>query len=518
MHGVVEEGTKAPDTLDSHRSDAMIHTESVIRLEASMANQRADYLIVGGLVVSGSDITRRDVAVRGETIAALEADLTNMPAGRVIDAAGKYVLPGIVDAHNHPTNADKIDTFSVSAAFGGITTVVPFVRNARDRGVDGTTADAIRSFIEEGERTSCLDFGVHAILVGDDDVESQVPELIRMGVISFKMFMTYPRRGMMMPDDKMLQAMALASRDGGVAMVHAENGYCIDYLVDLFTAEGKTTREFYAPSQPRILEAEAANRAATYATVTDCPLYIVHLSAREVVDVVRRFKSDGLRLYGETCPQYLDLTNQVVLDHGALGKIGPPIRERPDNEAMWDGLAGRVIDTVGSDFCGYTRAHKYQGGQSTGPVPTRPDPDEGGSIFEASFGGNWAEQMLPVVYEEGVNRGRITLCRLVQVMSENPAKIFGLYPRKGVLQPGSDADIVLFDPTLRHTLSAEAQHCNADFTMFEGKEVLGKPVFSMQRGEVVIEDGELKRCAGRAAFLAGSPTAAAYAPGGHQVE
>ena len=349
-------------------------------------------------------------------------------------------------------------------------------------------------------------------------MDDQVPELIGMGVISFKMFMTYPRRGMMMPDDKMLRAMALASQDGGVAMVHAENGYCIDYLVDGFTAEGKTSREYYAPSQPRILEVEAATRAASYASVSECPLYIVHLSAREVLDVVARFKSDGLRLYGETCPQYLDLTNQAVLDHGALAKIGPPLREREDNEAMWRGIASYLIDTVGSDFVGLNKAQKFSGGQSVGAVEDRTDVDESASIFYASFGGNWAEQMLPVVYEEGVNGGRITLCRLVQVMCENPAKIFGLYPKKGSLQPGSDADIVLFDPSVRHTLSAEAQHCKADFTIFESKEVLGKPVLSMQRGDIVIEDGELKRPAGRARFLAGNSDLAAYAPNGHQVE
>jgi dihydropyrimidinase len=199
-----------------------------------------------------------------------------------------------------------------------------------------------------------------------------------------------------------------------------------------------------------------------------------------------------------------------MLDHGPLAKIGPPLREREDNESMWTGLNTRLIDTIASDFCGFKKSQKYTGGQSA-VIEDQSSVDEEASIFDASFGGNWAEQMLCVAYEEGVNQGRITLPRLVQVMSENPAKIFGLYPQKGAIEPGSDADIVLFDPSIAHTLSAEAQHCIADFTMFEGKEVLGKPVFTMQRGE-------MKRPKGNAKFLPGNRELAAYAPTGHRVK
>ena len=483
-----------------------------------MTVEKPDYLIRNGLVVDGRSIARQDVLIDGGRVLEVGDDLSDAGARRTVDATGMYVLPGIIDAHNHPDNSDKIDTFTLSAAYGGITTVVPFVRGERHTGSDVTITETVRRFIEEARQSSYLDFGTHAILVGQDDVDTEVPELIKMGVLSFKMFMTYPGRGIMMPDDKMLRAMALASQDGGLAMVHAENGYCIDHLVDVFTADGKTGAEHYAPTQPRILEIEAATRAATYATVTDSPLYIVHLSAREILEVLTRFKGDGLRMFGETCPQYLDLTNQAMIDDGNLAKIGPPLRESDDNAAMWRGIASHLIDTVGSDFCGLSRSQKGSGGRTAGPIPDRPDLDATSNVFDASFGGNWAEQMLPVVYHEGVNNGRITICRLVQVMCENPAKIFGLYPRKGALRPGSDADLVLFDPTLRHTLGAEAQHCKADFTTFEGKEVLGKPVFTMQRGEVLIEDGEMKRPQGRAEYLEGAPELAAYAPSGHAVE
>ena len=476
-----------------------------------MPSSTADYLIRGGLVVRGSGITREDIAVSGEKIIPNAESIRDADVGRVIDASGLFVMPGIVDAHNHPVNADRIETFSLSAAHGGVTTVVPFIQNQRRRGIEGTVVEMIDEFMDEAEATSYLDYGIHAILLGDDDVDDQVPKLMDMGVISFKMYMTYPRRGMMMPDDRMLRAMELASDAGGIAMVHAENGYCIDHLVERSIEAGHTEREHYAPTQPRVLEIEAANRAATYAKVTGCPLYIVHLSAREILGVLEDFRGDeDFQLYGETCPQYLDLTNQAMLDYGALAKIGPPLREPEDNEAMWRGLSSRLIDTVASDFCGYTKAQKDANDPSVeGAHP--------GSIFDATFGGNWVEQMLAVVYHEGVNRGRLTLPRLVQVMCENPSKIFGLYPQKGSLDPGADADIVLFDPTIEHTLSAESQHCNADYTMFEGKRVTGKPVLTMQRGEILVENGEMRRPQGRARYLPGDTALAAYASTGHPV-
>ena len=475
-----------------------------------MTSQSADYIIQGGLVVRGSGITREDIVVKDGKIHVDDGMFRREDARRVIDASGLYIMPGIVDAHNHPVYADRIETFSMSAAFGGITTVVPFIANRRREGVEGTVSDIIREFMDEAAATSYLDYAIHAILLGDDDVEDQVPEMMGMGVISFKMYMTYPRRGMMMPDERMLKAMELATVDGGIAMVHAENGYCIDYLVDKAIEEGNTGREHYAPSQPRSLEIEAANRAATYSQVTGCPLYIVHLSAREMLGVLERFRGGDTQLFAETCPQYLALTNQKMLDFGALAKIGPPLREREDNEAMWRGLSSHLIDTIASDFCGHKKSQK-------GSYDFEGDPDEEGSIFDATFGGNWAEQMLCVAYHEGVNMGRLTLPRLVQVMCENPAKIFGLYPQKGSLDPGADADIVLFDPSLEHTLSAEAQHCLADFTMFEGMDVTGQPIMTMQRGEILVENGVMHRPKGRANYLPGNPNLAAYAPSGHKV-
>lgn len=322
----------------------------------------------------------------------------------------------------------------------------------------------------------------------------------------------------MMPDDKMLAAMAVAAADGGLAMVHAENGYAIDYLVEKFIAEGKVSREYFMPSQPNILEVDAVCKAATYAALTDCPLYFVHLSAREIPEIIAGMKQEGRRIYGETCPQYLSLTNQSVLEKGALGKVGPPLREKEDNEAIWQGLTSHIIDTVASDSCNVKMEQKEWGGASKDFIAGPGAKPKSGNIFEGRFGMPSVEPMLQVVYHDGVNGGRITLPRLVQTMCENPAKIFGLYPKKGAIQEGSDADIVVFDPSMPSTLSAEKMHSNADYTLFEGKEVMGAPVFSMQRGEVVIEDGQLRRKQGSAKFLPGNRDLAAYAKNGFPVE
>jgi dihydropyrimidinase len=478
-----------------------------------MAN--ADYAIKGGLIVSGKGITKGDILVGDGVVQQIGEDIQ---APRVIDASGKYILPGIIDAHCHPVYADKIDTFSLSAAYGGVTTIIPFFGNLAAWGTSGETSEIIEGLIEEGEKISYLDFAIHAAFIAEDDVVAEIPKLIKMGVTSFKMYMTYPRRGMMMPDQKMLEAMAVAATDGGMAMVHPENGYGIDYLVDKFTAEGKVSGEYFMPTQPNILEVEAVNRAATYAEITGCPLYCVHLSAREMPEIMYRMKKEGKHIYGETCPQYLSLTNQAVLERGVLGKVGPPLREKEDNDSIWYGLANHAIDTVASDSCNVKMEQKEWGGASKDSITGSGARPRSGNIFEARFGAPWVEQMLPVVYHDGVNGGRITLPRLVQTMCENPAKIFGLYPKKGTLQVGSDADLVLLDPTVKLTISEKEMHGNADFTLFEGKEVIGAPVFSMQRGEVLLEDGQLKRKQGNAKFLPGNRNLAAYAKNGFLVE
>ena len=469
-----------------------------------MTGQRSDVLIKGGLVITGQEISRIDTLIRDGRIQEMATDLSGREAARTIDAMGKYVLPGAIDAHAHPVYSDKMDQYSITAAYGGVTTIIAFVGNISHWGFSGYTPDIVKGFIEEGERSSYLDFAVHGAFSAADEgsLNRSIPELIRMGVPSFKVFMAYRHRGMMISDEAMIQVMDLAARDGGLTMVHAESGCCIEYLTNRLAAEGKTSPEWFLPSQPNILEAEAVNRAGTFSMLVGSPLYPVHLSTKESLPVVRRFRQEGMPLFTETCPHYLTLTNEDVIRKGPLAKVGPPLRQQEDCEALWQALADGTIDVVASDSGGFTRALKMSGGASE-------------NIFEAPYGLNTIEFMVPVVWSYGVNKGRISLPRLVQVFCENPAKIFGLYPQKGVLQPNADADLVIWDPTKRHIV--ERQHGNTDYSSFEGFELLGMPELTMQRGEVVMESGQVVRPQGRARFLKGNPDATPYAPKGYRL-
>ena len=481
-----------------------------------MTQQQADVVIVGGLVATGEGIRRSDVVIADGRVREVLADASGVPARRTIDAPGRYVLPGAVDAHCHPVYTDKMEKMSLCAAYGGITTIVPFIGNVRSWGYTGHTVEIVKRFIEDGERTSYVDFGVHgAFTPADFDVyEDAIPQLAKMGITSYKMYLAYSRRGMLMPDEHLLRIMALAADTGGLAQVHAETGCCIDYLIDEFTAQGNVSADYFLAAQPNLLEVEAVTRSATFSAVTGSPLYPVHLSTREVPPVIRHFRElDKAPLYAETCPHYLTLTNEALLAQGPVAKCGPPLRAKEDNDALWEALADGTINVVASDSCGYTRAQKFTGGQSAGG--TSGDVPETLDIFQASYGLNTIEFMVPVVWSHGVNTGRITLPRLVQVLCENPAKIFGLWPRKGSLAPGADADVVLWDPAKKHTV--DRQHGDADFSSFERFELLGMPELVMQRGEVIIENDTLVRRPGQARFLAADPNQAPYAPHGSVV-
>ena len=440
-----------------------------------MAN-KYHQIIKGGLVVGPKSINKADIAIKDGKIAKMAPDLTENEAQAVIDGSGKYILPGLFDVHVHPVYVDTIADCSVLGAFGGITTMIHYAYARPGEGL----AETVGKFIEEGKATSYTDFAIHGAMFDAKTQIKDIPKCFEMGVKSFKMFMTYAKLGWMTDDYYLSKAMDVISDLRGLAMVHGEDGLAIDYLEDKYREQPQ--KDVFLKGRPGALEADAVFRAISIAKVMNCALYIAHISAEQALEPVRWAREKGQIVYTETCPQYLSLTDKDLQEKGPLAKIGPPLRTPQDNEALWEGLKMGLIDVIASDHA---------------PKNKKIDDD----FFDAPFGSPSAETMLNVTYQKGVNEGRVDICTLIRAMSETPAKIFGLYPQKGILQEGSDADLVIFDPAIRHTITQNAQHSNASYTLYEGLECLGNPCLVMQRGEVIVEDLELKSIKGRGKFL-----------------
>jgi dihydropyrimidinase len=437
-----------------------------------------DTVIKNGLVVNADGITRADVGIRQEKIVEVAPDIDASRASKVIDATGKYVMPGIIDPHSHPVYVDDIGDMSISAAFGGVTSQIHFAYVKRGMEV----IPVLEQFRSDGEANSVGDFALH---LGLFDVENQIKDLekaFKYGATSFKVFMTYAKLQWMTDDYWLTAVMDVAAKNKGLVMVHAENGLATDYIEDKLIREGRSGADTFTQMRPAILEAEATNRAIALSRVMGAALYVVHNSAGVCVELFERANREGWPIIGETCPQYLTLTDETTKKKKALAKMGPPLRTKEDNDVLWAGIASGALNTIGSD--------------SAAKVKTIDD-----DFFDAPYGTPQVETMLRMVYNNGVNSGKITVPRLVQIMSTNIAKVFGLYPQKGVIQKGSDADIVIFDPTKREILTAADQHSNAGYTLYEGTEILGAPIMTMVRGVVVVDGKELVGKPGRAKFL-----------------
>ncbi len=440
--------------------------------------EQFDVLLVNGLVVTGEGVRRADVAIRGEQIAAVAPNLPRTGAREVVDVKGKYVLPGIIDVHVHPVYLDDVEHCSRVAAYGGTTTIIHY---AYARTGD-SLLQKVEEMLEDGQAHSLTDFGLHGGMFEASRQIAEIPQVMRLGVRTFKFFMPYIKQGWTTDDYHLVKAMDLLAELGGMVMVHAENGGAIDYLEDKYLTRPDASAAYFNLTRPAAMEEEAVFRAIRMAEVTGCPLYIVHNTTRRALRHIREAQEAGQQVYAETCPQYLTLTKRVVEERGALAKIGPPIRTEEDRLALWDALAEGVIQVVATDH-----------------APKRKDVN--GDFLAQPFGSPQIETLLPLVHDEGVNRGRISLVRMVQVLSENPARIFGLYPQKGTLAPGSDADVVVFDPTREFTIRAENQHSKAGYTLYEGRTVLGWPELSFQRGRAVLRDGEVVAQPGQGRFL-----------------
>jgi dihydropyrimidinase len=434
------------------------------------------YIIKRGMVVGPGGINRTDLGIKDGKIARSASDLRSDDADIVIDGTDKYLFPGLFDVHVHPVYVDSIEDCSVLGAFGGITTMIHYAYAKPGTGL----AETVRHLIEEGENTSHTDFSIHGAMFDAKNQISDIPACFEMGVSTFKMFMTYAKMGWMTDDYHLAKAMDVIAQIGGLAMVHGEDGLVIDYLEDKY--KDRPEKEIFLKVKPGILEADAIFRAISVAKVLDCPLYIVHVSSKEALEPIRWAREKGQTLYTETCPQYLCLSDKDLQEKGPLAKIGPPLRTDEDNQALWEALNTGLIDVIASDHA---------------PKHKKTDDD----FSSAPIGSPSSETILPVTYQRGVNEGRLDLNTLIRALSEMPAKIFGLYPQKGVLQVGSDADLVVFDPKEKQTITQATQHSNAPYSLYEGFECLGSSTIVMQRGEIIVKDGELKSQRGRARFL-----------------
>jgi dihydropyrimidinase len=462
-----------------------------------MRARGVDLVVRGGRVVTATDDFEASVAVKDGRIAAIAPEALLPPADRVIDAAGKIVFPGLIDCHLHVgPEYDDWQTSALAAARTGLTSLVPFV--TVDEGE--TLPAATRRLREEAERVSTLDFGFHFILDHEPRLLDGLAEAVRLGVRSFKMFMTYKKRGKRMVSDEFLcKAMERLAALEAVCQLHCENGDILCYLEDKAIAEGRTAPTDFPATCPDWAEEEAINRAILVGRLTGCPVYVVHLSTRLGLERIKRAQAEGQRVWAETCPQYLLLSDAEMARLGPFAKIGPPLRPEggPDRDAMWAGLAGGYIHTVASDHA---------------PRPPRfKEPGRSNIFVDAQgkpipFGAPSLETLAPLAYSEGVARRGLPLSWMARVLAENPARIFGLFPRKGAIRVGADADLTIWDPAAEWTIEQRQHLSVAGYTPYEGWRVRGRPWMTLVRGHVVLNpDGALEQKPGFGHFLPEAP-------------
>ena len=462
-------------------------------------------LITGGTVVTAADTYRADVLIDGEKVAAIGTALPAAGAKRV-DASGKLVIPGGIDVHTHMElpfggtfASDDFETGTVAAAFGGTTTIVDFAV----QGFGEPLEKARDLWLSKARGKAVVDYGLHMIVRDvSDAVLREMGTMVKEGVSSFKLFMAYP--GVFMVDDAAIfKALVRSAEVGGLICMHAENGGVIDVLVKKALAAKHTAPKWHALTRPPEAEGEATGRAFRLAEMAGgVPLYIVHLSAAQALEQVRLFRDRGLPAYAETCPQYLFLSYDNYEEPGFDGAkyvMSPPLRERWHQEELWKGLQRNDLQVVSTDHCPFCMKEGFMG------LPKQKELGKG-DFSKIPNGAPGVETRMALLYDGGVAQGRITASRWVELTATTPAKIMGLFPRKGTIAVGSDADIVVWDPKAIQTLSAKTHHMRVDYNPYEGRRVKGKAAVVLSRGEVIVEGGTFHGKKGRGKFLKrGSP-------------
>ncbi|MDG1117949.1 MAG: dihydropyrimidinase [Flavimaricola sp.] len=454
-----------------------------------------DTIIKGGTVVTAADTYKADVGIKDGRITIIAADLTD--AAEVIDATGLLVMPGGIDSHVHIaqpsgdgiTMADDFESATRSAAFGGHTTLLPFCLQTRGQSL----RDAVSWYHGLAEGNCYTDVSFHLIITDPTPqaLNQDLPALVADGYTSVKVFMTY--EGMKLTDKEILQTLAAAKSSGALAMVHAENDDAISYLRDVAADRGETAPKYHATTRPIPAEREATHRAIALAEIIDVPIMIVHVSNGDAIDEIKAGRARGSKVFSETCPQYLVLTADDLDTDGFDGArfvCSPPPRDTASQVACWAGIEQGVFDVYSSDHCPF----RYDDSEG------KKHPDGLKSFKWVPNGIPGVETSLPILFSEGVSKGRIDLQRFVALSSTNHAKMYGLYPKKGTIAVGSDADITLWDPTRQETLRQEILHHGADYTPYEGIEVTGWPVRTILRGKTLVADGTLMQDKGVGAY------------------
>ena len=452
-----------------------------------------DTIIAGGTVVTATDAYVADIGIERGKIAAIGLALPHQNAKNVLSASGKYVFPGGIDVHTHldmpfggTTSADDFETGTRAAAFGGTTTLIDFAIQYKGQPLQ----KAFDTWREKAAKKAVCDYAFHCIVTDISGGQLQeMSALVREGVTSFKLFMAYP--GVFMLDDaSIFRALQVTAGNGSMICMHAENGSVIDVIVQQALAEGKTAPKYHALTRPTTAEAEATARAIALAEMAGAPIYIVHLSCNEALEKVREARDRGLPVYAETCPQYLYLSieNFNVPDfEGAKYVFTPPLREKWHQEKLWNGLKRDHLQVVSTDHCPFCFKEQKELGR--------------GDFTKIPNGGPGIEHRMSLIFSGGVAAGRFSVNRFVELVSTTPAKLFGLYPRKGTIAVGSDADLVIFDPQRKCTISAKTHHMRVDYSMFEGIEVSGMSDVVLSRGQVVVEGEKFLGHAGHGEFL-----------------
>jgi dihydropyrimidinase len=452
-------------------------------------------LISNGRIVTAVDDYLADLLIDGETIAMIGRDL-NSVVGEVdlrLDATGKLVIPGGIDPHTHldlpfggTSSSDDFESGTRAAACGGTTTIIDFAVQYKGQSLN----QALDVWFAKAEGKATIDYGFHLIVT--DLPDERLPELgamIDQGVSSFKLFMAYP--GVFLVDDgTIFKAMSEAGERGGLICMHAENGVVIDVMVKRALAAGRTAPKYHALTRPTLAEAEGVHRAIAIAEMANAPVYIVHLSCADALREVQAARDLGLPAYAETCPQYLFLDDSYYEGEnfeGAKYVMTPPLRHKSNQEMLWRGLRMNDLQVISTDHCPFCfKEQKELGRDDFSKIPN---------------GGPGVEHRMSLIYDGGVAAGRIGLNRFVELTSTAAAKIFGLFPRKGTIAVGSDADLVIFDPKRETTISAATHHMRVDYSAYEGRRVRGVTETVLARGRVVVENGEFKGKAGDGGFL-----------------